>query len=252
MRFLATRADSALGAVIARSQCLPRATLVGLLMLSLLQSACVTTSTVASSTAPAATTSTGASAAQPALGVVAVAEVSIPHPSARLVFREEGLRDVLVSTLGRMPELGVIDWRRMDAVVFRRNLEWSDLLEDDDQRRQVSDLMLNDYFLVATISSFGERLEYGSSAMSRNRAQVVEVGIELLLKDAFSNEVLAATSATAEARRTTTQTLGFGAGGGSDPTLANEAFRQAADRGLEQLLQHLRAKATGDQRKGSD
>lgn len=207
------------------------------LSLSALLSACVSTTSIVTRSEQGEVTTP---AARPVLGVIAVADVSIPHRSAQLVFHEDGVRDLLVSRLGRIPELSVIDWRRMDAVVFRRNLEWSDLLEDDAQRREISDLLLNDYFLVASVSSFGERLDYGSSAMSRSKTQVSEVGIELLLKDALTNEVLAATRTVSEARRSTTQTLGFGAGGGSDPTLANEALRQAVEIALEDILVLLR------------
>lgn len=170
------------------------------------------------------------------LGVVAVAEVEIPHPAAQLVYRELAVRDMLSTVATHNGAFNVIDWRRLDAVVFRRNLEWSDLFDDRARREEVREILLNDYFLTATVSSFGERMEHTSSSFSRRRTQIAEVRVELLLKDALTNEILVSTQAQAEARRNTTQALGFGAGGGSDPSLANDAMLSALESGIRRLV----------------
>lgn len=149
------------------------------------------------------------------------------------------MRDMLTTVATHSGAFSVIDWRRLDAVVFRRNLEWSDLFDDRDRRAEVQDILLNDFFLTATVSSFGERVEHISSSFSRRRTQIAEVRVELLLKDALTNEILTTTQAQAEARRNTKQALGFGAGGGSDPSLANDAMLSALESGFQKLVDDL-------------
>ena len=173
------------------------------------------------------------------LGVVAIAEVEIPHPAAQLVYRESSVRDMLSTVATDHGAFSVIDWRRLDAVVFRRNLEWSDLFEDRAHREEVRELLLNDYFLIATVSSFGERMEHSSNAFSGRRIQIAEVRVELLLKDALTNKILVSAQAQAEARRQTSQTLGFGPAGGSDPSLANDAMQAALQSGMERLVKNF-------------
>lgn len=212
---------------------------VTIMVLNGLLLGCGATTTMATRAAPAPQHEPPTQVAM--LGVVAIAEVAVPHPSARLVYREDAVRDMMANALTRSQAFGVIDWRRLDAVIFRRNLEWSDLLEDSDQREAVRDIVLNDYFLVATVSSYGEHLEYGASAMSRNKTQIGTVQVEFLLKDAVTNEIVASAQVQAEARRTLTQTLGFGAGGGSDPTLATNAMASAIDHGIREVIDSLRS-----------
>ena len=215
------------------------ARLVAVLALTGLLLGCGASTTMATRAAPAP--QQGSPVASVALGVVAIGEVEIAHPSARLVYREDVVRDMMASALMRSQYFGVIDWRRLDAVIFRRNLEWSDLMEDSEQREAIRDIVLNDYFLVVTVSSYGEHLEYGASALSRNKTQVGTVQLEFLLKDALTNEIVTSAQVQSEARRTMTQTLGFGAGGGSDPTLATNALASALDRGIQEIIASLQS-----------
>ena len=183
------------------------------------------------------------------LPVVAVAEVTFSHAAAKLVFATDTVRDVITRQLHRTGRLKAIDWSRLNAVMFRRNLEWSDVVEDESDRKAVQDVLLNDYFLTGGISSYGERWEFNASAFSKSKTQIARVQVELFLKDALTNEIKVSASGVAEKQRTVSQSLGFGASGGSDPTLANDALNEAVESAIANLLVGLTAQTTPGTRK---
>jgi curli biogenesis system outer membrane secretion channel CsgG len=172
-------------------------------------------------------------------GTVAVADLGVEHPSAKLVFNKDAARDVLTSSASRHRGFTIIDWARLSAVLFRRNLEWSDVSDEDDQRQELQEVLLNDYFLVGSVTSYGEHMEYQASAFSKSKMQIVKVQLDLFLKDAITNEIVASSRSHANAQRKLTQSLGFGAAGGSDPTLALEALSRAADQGVVDIYEQL-------------
>ncbi len=173
------------------------------------------------------------------LGVVAVAEVSIEHPAAIRVFSEQVVRDAITREVHHSGRMNVLDWSRLKAVLFRRNLEWSDLVDNAAVRQQVKDVLLNDYFLTASLYSYGERMDYSSNAFSKSKTQIAEVVMDLFIKDALTNEIIASARGTGIQQRSVTQSLGFGAAGGSDPTLAKAALDGAVNNGVRDLLQGL-------------
>jgi len=169
-------------------------------------------------------------------GSIAVIGVNIKHPTARLVYKEQNVRDRITRGLQKSKGFRVIDWSRLEDVLFRRNLESSDLVTDVALRKEIGDLLLNDYFLHATISSFGERMEYSSSAFSKQKTQVVDVQLELFVKNALTNEIIASANGHGVTRKVITQTLGFGAAGGNDTVAANRALDMAVDEAVNKLL----------------
>ncbi len=170
---------------------------------------------------------------------VAVAEIAFSHPAAKLVFTPDAVRDTITRQLHQTGQFKVIDWSRLSSVLFRRNLEWSDLVADSVDRKQIQDILLNDYFLTGGISSYGERWEYSASTFSKSKNQIARVQVELFLKDALTNEIAVAASGLAEKQRSVSQSLGFGASGGSDPTLANDALSEAVGSAITELTSKL-------------
>lgn len=175
------------------------------------------------------------------LGTVAVAKVEIEHPSAKLVYRQNGVSDTIVRQLQGIGNYRVIDWTNLQDVLFRRNLEWSDLQNNQDVGRQLQDVLFNDYFLMGTVTSYGERMDFSSSAFSKSKKQIVSASIELAVKNAFTNEIVASAQGTGEESRSITQTLGFGAAGGVDTVIATAVLDKAIQDGVYKLTARLAA-----------
>lgn len=163
------------------------------------------------------------------LGTIAVAKVAIDHPSGRLVYQPNGVTDSIVRQMQATGNYRIIDWTNLQDVLFRRNLEWSDLQADKNIGRKIHDVLLNDYFLMGTITSYGERMDYSSSAFSKAKTQIVNVTLELTVKDALTNEIVASAQGKGEKSRQVMQTLGFGAAGGNDMVLANAVLDMAIE-----------------------
>lgn len=170
------------------------------------------------------------------LGTIAVAKIAIDHPLAKRVFSTQIIQDSLALELIQSDRVDVIDWSRFKEVLFRRNLEWSDLVENAEGRKQIKEVLFNDYFLTGSVFSYSEHMDYASSAFSKSKSQNVEVKVNFFIKDALSNEILVSAQGFGRATKKISQTLGFGAAGGSDPALAHEALNKAIVQGVERLL----------------
>ncbi len=192
---------------------------------------------------------------QDSLGTIAVAKVTIDHPSGRLVYQPNGVSDSIVRQMQATGNYRIIDWTNLQEVLFRRNLEWSDLQDDKNIGRKIQEVLLNDYFLMGTITSYGERMDYASSAFTKAKTQVVNVTLELAVKDALTNEIVASAQGKGEKNRQIQQTLGFGAAGGNDMVLANAvldlAIADAVDK-IDASLAALPAKAAKSLRQGGE
>ncbi|MFH0782370.1 MAG: CsgG/HfaB family protein [Pseudomonadota bacterium] len=175
------------------------------------------------------------------LGTIAVAKVTIDHPSARLVYQPNGVSDTIVRQMKATGNYRIIDWTNLQEVLFRRNLQWSDLQSDKKIGEKIHDVLLNDYFLMGTVTSYGERMEYASSAFSKAKTQIVNATIELSIKDAFTNEIVASAQGKGEQSRQIKQTLGFGAAGGNDMVLANAVLDLAIEDAVAKLDASLAA-----------
>ncbi len=176
---------------------------------------------------------------------VAVAEIKIGHKTAKLVYQDDVARDIITSAMVQQGSYSVIDWSRLNAVLFRRNLEWSDVVKQENQRKEIKDILLNDYFLVGTISSYSDRWEYNSGAFSKSKTQIAVVQLDLFLKDAISNEIIASVSEQVEKKKEISQSLGFGATGGADASLAIEALKSAAEKASNSIALKIKEKGNG-------
>ncbi len=175
---------------------------------------------------------------------VAVAEIQIGHPTAKLVYKPEVVRDIITTAMTTQGSYSVIDWSRLSAVLFRRNLEWSDVVKEKNQLKEIKDVLLNDYFLVGSVSAYSDRWEYQTGAFSKSKTQIVNIQLDLFLKDAITNEIISSARVKTEKRKEVSQSLGFGASGGSDQTMAIEALSDAADKVADELAVELQ-KALG-------
>lgn len=173
------------------------------------------------------------------LGTIAVAQIAISHPLAQRVFSSQIIQDSLSGQLTRSGRVNVIDWSRFKEVLFRRNLEWSDLVDSQDGRKQIKDVLFNDYFLTGSLFSYGERMDYSASAFAKSKVQIAEVEVEFFVKDALSNEILISARGEGKTSKKITQTLGFGAAGSSDISLAYAALDQAITESVQRLIRDL-------------
>lgn len=188
-------------------------------------------------------------------GTIAVAKVAIDHPSGRLVYQPNGVSDTIVRQLKETGNYRIIDWTNLQDVLFRRNLEWSDLQADKNIGRKIHDVLLNDYFLMGTITSYGERMDYSSSAFSKMKNQIVNVTLELAIKDALTGEIVASAQGKGEKTRQVQQTLGFGAAGGNDMVLANGVLDMAIEDAVTKVdaaLAELHARSPKTARQGAE
>lgn len=176
---------------------------------------------------------------------IAIAEIKVGHQTAKLVFSDDVARDTITSAMVDQGSYSVIDWSRLSTVLFRRNLEWSDVVKEENQRKEIKDILLNDYFLVGTISSYAERWEYDSGAFSKSKTQISSVKVELFIKDAITNEIIVSSSEKAEKRKEISQSLGFGASGGANSALAVDALRLAAQNSANTLALKLAEQMKG-------
>lgn len=167
--------------------------------------------------------------------VVAVAEMQVATAAARLHYAPDGVRDVVTGELHQLDAFEVVDWGRVQSVLFRRNLEWSDLVADENKREAIRDVLLNDYLLVGTVTHYAEHVAYQSKLVKKSKRQEAEVELELLLKDAITNEVIASATGRGQASKKVSQHLGFGAGGGAVSTLSRDALRQAVEQACAQI-----------------
>lgn len=174
--------------------------------------------------------------------IVAVADIALGNPTAKLVYKKEMVRDVVTQAVHKSKQFKVIDWARLSSVLFRRNMEWSDVSDDEEKRAEIQEVLLNDYFLTGTISNFSERVDYDGGAFSKSKTQVANIQLDLFLKDAITNEVIAATRAMSEEKAKIKQNLGFGAGRGANLKLSQDVLNKAVDKAIKELIQELKAK----------
>ena len=169
--------------------------------------------------------------------VVAIGTVGISTPAARLHFAEDGVRDALTTALHGRGVFDVGDLNRLQAVVGRADIALSDLAPGRDERSESPDLLLNDYFLDCTVSHYSERIDYRSRGLSRSKTQVADIELQLVLKGARTNEVVASARGTAQKQRSVTQNTVFGgAGAGAVNSLSRDTFNEALQSALDGLV----------------
>ena len=167
---------------------------------------------------------------------LAVADIALTHPAARLVYTPEAIRSMVIAELHRQTSMQIIEASRFDSVMSEHNLEWSDLVDDQDNRGNIQSKLNNDYFLVVDVSMYGEHLEYKSSAFSKKRRQISSVVLNVQLLDARSNEVRKVARAEAQKSLDVTKSMaGLGPSKGTNPRLAVDVFEIAVRKAVAKL-----------------
>lgn len=171
--------------------------------------------------------------------VIAVADIAISQASAKLVYEANAVRDVVTHDLTETGLVRVIDWSRLQAVLFRRNLQWSDVVDDSEQVKEIQSVLLNDYFLVGNITSYNEAVEFSGSAFSKSKSLKASLQMELFLKNAVTNEIVASERVQEELQDTVKQRLGFGAGRAVGAQTARKILIAASRKGVRGLLEQV-------------
>lgn len=169
-------------------------------------------------------------------GQIGVTDVEIANKTAKLVFNKSGIQSQAAVVLKDTNCFNVLDWQRLKEVIERNKIEWSDLQSSQEQRTRLKNLLSVDYFLVVSISSFSDDVEYSTSSFSKSKKQVVKLKINLIIKDALTNELLTTVSSDGKASKKLTQSLGFGASGNPTGELPNKAFSIALEKGINKLV----------------
>lgn len=175
----------------------------------------------------------------PLIGSVAVSDIQLEHPAARLYFSETAVRDMLSQHSLRSERFRVVDWSRLNDTLRRIRIDLSDLETSAAARQQTKALLLNDFFLTGSITGFGERMEFNPSRYSKERTQTAQAQVDLFIKDALSNEVISSGHGEGQRSRLTGVSAAFGPAGGSDSTLAIQALDDAMGAAMAQLVDEL-------------
>lgn len=171
----------------------------------------------------------------PVDGLIGVTDVEISNKTAKLVYNPSGIQSQASVALKESNCFKVLDWQRLKDVIQRNKIELSDLKNSQEQRDRFKKLLAVDYFLVVSIPSFSDDTEFSTGAFSKSKKQVVKVKVDLMIKDALTNELLKTISSEGEASKKLTQSLGFGASGNPTGELPNKAFTIALNKGISKL-----------------
>ncbi|MEA1917738.1 MAG: CsgG/HfaB family protein [Campylobacterota bacterium] len=169
-------------------------------------------------------------------GLIGVTDVEIANKTAQLVFNKSGVQSQAAVALKETHCFNVLDWQRLKEVIQRNKIDWSDLKNSQEQRSRLKNLLAVDYFLVVSIASFSDDTEFSNSSFSKSKKQVVKVKVNLMIKDALTNELLETVSSDGEASKSLTQSLGFGASGNPTGELPNKALSIAINKGIDKLI----------------
>lgn len=168
-------------------------------------------------------------------GLIGVTDVEVTNKTAKLVYNKSGVQSEAAVALKQTNCFNVLDWQRLKEVIERNKIEWSDLQDSEQQRARLKDLLSVDYFLVVSIPSFSDDTEFSTDSFSKSKKQVVKVKVNLMIKDALTNELLQTVSSEGEASKKLTQSLGFGASGNPTGELPNKALAMALEKGIAKL-----------------
>ena len=173
--------------------------------------------------------------------VIAIADIALSHPSARLVFSNNVVRSQITQGLYDLGGYKIIDDSEFEDALYESDLEWADLVEDQGHRESVQSILYNDYFLVADITSYSENVSYTSSAFKKTRTQTTSIRLSIQLRDSLTNEVIQSVTGKATREQETTKTVvGLGPAKGTNQELAAEVLDEA----LKEALQKLKVVST--------
>ncbi len=168
--------------------------------------------------------------------VIAVANISLSHPSARLVFSTKTVRSQVARLLYEVGAYIIIDDEQFDDALAESDLEWADLVEDQGSREDIHRMLFNDYFVVAEITSYSEQVSYNSSAFKKNRSQITRIKLNLELRDALTNKVVRTVSGKAEQVQNITKTIiSLGPSQGTNEATANAVLESALKNAIAKL-----------------
>ena len=178
--------------------------------------------------------------------ILAVVDIEMSSKTARLVYDKEGSLDSVTSLLKESGCFNVIDWKRLDDVVQRNRLEWSSILNDDEHRQKLLNLIKVDYFIIVNIPMFSDDTKYSDSAFSKSKKEIIKVEVDLIVKNALTGEIVSVLKSTKKGEREIAQTLGFGAGGNINGDLPYLLFVDAIKDDIKKMtrlkLPKLKAK----------
>lgn len=175
---------------------------------------------------------------------IAVATVEMSNKSARLVFQEDGIQNRLSLAIKNSGCYRVVDWKHLKDVIARHQLEWSDIVEHKESRAKLQKILAVDYFLISSISSYSSDVEYSNSTFSKEKTQNVSLEMDLILKNALTNEYVTTVSTKGFASKKVEQSLGFGTAANSSAKVSNLALARAIDDGVKRLAKRDLKKIT--------
>lgn len=172
---------------------------------------------------------------------IGVTDVVLSHKTSKLVFNQSGIQSKLSVLMKNTDCFQVIDWARLKDVINRHKLEWTEIGNSPSARRKLQEIILVDYFLVAVITDYADDISYDSSAFSKSKVQTVTLSVDLIIKDAVTNEIIASVSSKGVASREVKHSLGFGGSGNPSGETPNKALDIAIESALEKLIDKLGA-----------
>jgi curli biogenesis system outer membrane secretion channel CsgG len=95
--------------------------------------------------------------------------------------------------------------------------------------------------IIGSITQFGLWEEGKDYGVTKKKTEIAESTVDVRVVDVTTGKVITADSGTGRVERTMETTLGFGAKGGYDETMADKALRASIDKFIDNLIRRLDA-----------
>jgi len=93
--------------------------------------------------------------------------------------------------------------------------------------------------IIGSITQFGLWEEAKDYGVTKKKTEIAESTVDVRVVDVTTGKVITADSGTGRVERTMETTLGFGAKGGYDETMADKALRASIDKFIDNLIRRL-------------
>jgi len=93
--------------------------------------------------------------------------------------------------------------------------------------------------IIGSITQFGQWEEGKDYGVYKKKTEIAEATVDVRVVEVTSGKIITADSGTGRTERETEQTLGFGAYGSYDETMADKALRAAMDQFINSLIQRI-------------
>jgi len=152
---------------------------------------------------------------------------TIGSPTAKFIYKPEGVHSIVTSYVEQSNCFKLSDWHSIQEVIEQNQLK-NTAYNTSNAEESLAKSLLVDYFLVVVINTYNDKIRYPeNSTINKTKIRTVEVGVQMFLKDAISNDILQSTEGFAKNSEKLEHTLGFGASSNIGGDLPNNTLKEA-------------------------